>query len=125
VEADGFPHLHSFTAGLKRDHAAVINGLTMEHNSGAVEGAVSHLTLWIWFVNLFLFALVNCDEVTGSRLLERRSRAAWHRLAWERRPACPEGDRGRPGPRRSPLFVVGNGNAGEHPLSVFHPAVTS
>jgi hypothetical protein len=22
VGADGFPHLHSFTAGLKRDHAA-------------------------------------------------------------------------------------------------------
>lgn len=43
VESDDFPHLHSFTAGLKRDHAAVVNGLTMEHNSGAVEGAVSRL----------------------------------------------------------------------------------
>jgi transposase len=43
VEADDFPHLHSFTAGLKRDHAAVVNGLTMEHNSGAVEGSVSRL----------------------------------------------------------------------------------
>lgn len=43
VEADDFPHLHSFTAGLKRDHAAVVNGLTMEHSSGAVEGAVSRL----------------------------------------------------------------------------------
>nr|WP_279493573.1 ISL3 family transposase [Actinocrispum wychmicini] len=37
VEADDFPHLHSFTAGLARDRAAVVNGLTMEHNSGAVE----------------------------------------------------------------------------------------
>ncbi|MGC7100707.1 transposase [Amycolatopsis lurida] len=43
VEADDFPHLHSFTAGLKRDHAAVVNGLTLEHSSGAVEGAVSRL----------------------------------------------------------------------------------
>ncbi|TCO55721.1 ISL3 family transposase [Actinocrispum wychmicini] len=43
VEADDFPHLHSFTAGLARDRAAVVNGLTMEHNSGAVEGAVSRL----------------------------------------------------------------------------------
>ncbi|WP_218921934.1 transposase [Kibdelosporangium phytohabitans] len=43
VEADDFPHLHSFTAGLARDHAAVVNGLTMKHNSGAVEGAVSRL----------------------------------------------------------------------------------
>ncbi len=43
VEADDFPQLHSFTAGLTRDHAAVVNGLTMHHNSGAVEGAVSRL----------------------------------------------------------------------------------
>jgi transposase len=43
VEADDFPQLHSFTAGLTRDYAAVVNGLTMEHNSGAVEGAVSRL----------------------------------------------------------------------------------
>jgi transposase len=43
VEADDFPQLHSFTAGLTRDYAAVVNGLTMEHNSGAVEGAVSRV----------------------------------------------------------------------------------
>ncbi|SDX99557.1 Transposase [Saccharopolyspora shandongensis] len=43
VEADDFPQLHSFTAGLARDRTAVVNGLTMEHNSGAVEGAVSRL----------------------------------------------------------------------------------
>ncbi|HWO58960.1 MAG TPA: ISL3 family transposase [Umezawaea sp.] len=43
VEADDFSQLHSFTAGLVRDRAAVVNGLTMEHNSGAVEGAVSHV----------------------------------------------------------------------------------
>lgn len=43
VEADDFPQLHSFTAGLVRDRAAVVNGLTMEPNSGAVEGAVSRL----------------------------------------------------------------------------------
>lgn len=43
VEADDFPHPRSFTAGLKRDHAAVVNGLTMEHNPGAVEGSVSRL----------------------------------------------------------------------------------
>ena len=43
VEANDFPHLHSFTAELKRDYAAVVNGLTMEHNSGAVEGSVSRL----------------------------------------------------------------------------------
>ncbi|WP_052395511.1 ISL3 family transposase [Kutzneria sp. 744] len=37
VENDDFPELHSFAAGLKRDHAAVLNGLTMRHGSGAVE----------------------------------------------------------------------------------------
>ncbi|MET8763589.1 transposase [Lentzea sp. NPDC004782] len=39
VEADDLPQLHSFTAGLTRDRAAVVNGLTMKHNSGPVEGA--------------------------------------------------------------------------------------
>lgn len=43
VEADDLPHLHSFTAGLTRDYAAVVNGLTLQHNSGPVEGAVSRL----------------------------------------------------------------------------------
>ena len=43
VEADDFSELHSFTAGLKRDHAAVLNGLTLRHSSGAAEGAVGRL----------------------------------------------------------------------------------
>jgi transposase len=41
VEADDLPELHSFTAGLQRDHAAVLNGLTLPHSSGAVEGSVN------------------------------------------------------------------------------------
>lgn len=43
VEADELPELHSFTAGLKRDHAAVLNGLSLPHSSGAVEGSVNKL----------------------------------------------------------------------------------
>ena len=43
VDADDLPHLHSFTAGLRRDHAAVLNGLTMSHNSGMVEGTVNKI----------------------------------------------------------------------------------
>jgi transposase len=46
VEADGQPDLHSFTTGLKRDHAAVTNGLTMEHSSGAVEGNVNRIKVY-------------------------------------------------------------------------------
>ncbi|MFE9927688.1 ISL3 family transposase [Streptomyces sp. NPDC005533] len=41
VEADDLPTLHTFATGLRRDLAAVTNGLSMEHNSGAVEGAVT------------------------------------------------------------------------------------
>ncbi len=46
VEADDLPHLHSFAAGLKRDHAAVTAGLTLRHSSGPVEGNVNRIILW-------------------------------------------------------------------------------
>jgi transposase len=45
VEADDLPELHSYTAGLKRDHAAVLNGLTLPHSSGAVEGQVNRIKM--------------------------------------------------------------------------------
>jgi transposase len=45
VEADDQPNLHSFTTGLKQDHAAVLNGLTLPHNSGAVEGNVNRIKM--------------------------------------------------------------------------------
>ena len=40
VDACDLPHLHSFTRGIRRDQAAVTNGLTLDHSSGAVEGNV-------------------------------------------------------------------------------------
>ena len=43
VDADDLPALRSFATGLRNDHAAVINGLTMTHNSGGVEGNVNRL----------------------------------------------------------------------------------
>jgi transposase len=43
VEADDLPELRSFAAGIRRDLAAVINGLTLEHSSGAVEGNVTRV----------------------------------------------------------------------------------
>jgi transposase len=43
VEADDQPHLHSFTRGLRHDHDAVRNGLTLPWNSGTVEGNVNKL----------------------------------------------------------------------------------
>ena len=43
VETDDLPELRSLAAGMRRDLAAVINGLTLEHSSGAVEGNVTRV----------------------------------------------------------------------------------
>jgi Transposase len=40
VGRDDLPHLHSFTRGIRRDQAAVTNGLTLAYSSGAVEGNI-------------------------------------------------------------------------------------
>jgi hypothetical protein len=45
VEADGLPELHSYTNGLKRDHDAVLAGLTLPHSSGVVEGHVNRIEM--------------------------------------------------------------------------------
>ncbi|WTZ26651.1 ISL3 family transposase [Microbispora sp. NBC_01389] len=45
VDADDLPYLRSFTKGLRQDHAAVLNGLTLQHSSGAVEGNVNRLKM--------------------------------------------------------------------------------
>jgi transposase len=45
VEADDLPGLHSFTTGLRRDHQAVTNGLSLPYSSGAVEGTVNRIKM--------------------------------------------------------------------------------
>jgi transposase len=45
VEADDQPDLHSFARGLRRDHDAVLNGLTLPWSSGVVEGNVNRLKM--------------------------------------------------------------------------------
>jgi transposase len=45
VTADDQPDLHSFAAGLDRDHDAVLNGLTLPHSSGLVEGHVNRIKM--------------------------------------------------------------------------------
>ena len=45
VEADDQPDLHRFVNGLRRDEAAVRNGLTLAHSSGAVEGGVNRIKM--------------------------------------------------------------------------------
>ncbi|MFC4506635.1 MULTISPECIES: ISL3 family transposase [Streptomyces] len=46
VRADDVPGLHSFATGLCKDWDAVVQGLTSERSSGAVEGRVNHIILW-------------------------------------------------------------------------------
>ena len=45
VEADDQPDLHRFVNGLRRDEAAVRNGLPLPHSSGAVEGTVNRIKM--------------------------------------------------------------------------------
>lgn len=45
VDATGSPALQSFTTGLRRDLDAVTAGLTLEHNSGPVEGHVNRIKM--------------------------------------------------------------------------------
>ena len=47
IDATGSPALRSFTAGLRRDLDAVTAGLTLEHNSGPVEGHVNRIKMLI------------------------------------------------------------------------------
>jgi transposase len=45
VKADDQPELHSFVRGIETDYDAVRNGLTLTHNSGAVEGHVNRIKM--------------------------------------------------------------------------------
>jgi transposase len=46
VDADDLPDLHSFTTGIRRDHDAVLAGLSLPHSSGAVEGNVNRVKVF-------------------------------------------------------------------------------
>ena len=37
--------MQRFVTGLRRDHAAVLNGLTLTYSSGAVEGNVNRIKM--------------------------------------------------------------------------------
>jgi transposase len=45
VEIDDLPYLRSFVNGLRQDYTAVLNGLTLPHSSGAVEGNVNRIKM--------------------------------------------------------------------------------
>jgi transposase len=65
VRADDLPHLHSFANGLERDHAAVLNGLTLPNSSGAVEGKVCKIK----FLKRLMFGRANYDLLRKMALL--------------------------------------------------------
>ena len=45
IDTTDQPDLRSFTAGITRDHDAVLNGLTLHHSSGPVEGHVNRIKM--------------------------------------------------------------------------------
>jgi len=67
VDLDDLPHLHSFTNGIRRDQAAVTNGLTLAHSSGAVEGNVCRVKA----LKRQMFGRANLDLLRKRILLSR------------------------------------------------------
>ena len=67
VDLDDLPHLHSFTRGIRRDQAAVTNGLTLAHSSGAVEGNVCRIKA----LKRQMFGRANLDLLRKRILLSR------------------------------------------------------
>jgi transposase len=67
VEADDLPSLRSFTHGIRRDQAAVTNGLTLAHSSGAVEGNVCRIKA----LKRQMFGRANLDLLRKRILLSR------------------------------------------------------
>jgi transposase len=69
ADATGEPALRSFVTGLRADHDAVTNGLSLRCSSGSVEGHVNRIILW----NQFVKSLVGSHPgVVEERCLNRR-----------------------------------------------------
>ncbi len=81
VEADDQPDLHRFANGVRRDYEAVLNGLALEHSSGAVEGSVEGSVNRMKMIKRQMYGRA------GFELLRKRSS-----LPADPQPAC---DRGR------------------------------
>jgi transposase len=45
ADASGLPALQSFARGIRKDHDAVLSGLTLPWNSGKVEGTVNKIKM--------------------------------------------------------------------------------
>jgi transposase len=65
IDTDGEPALRSFVAGLRTDLDAVTAGLTLEHNSGPVEGAVNRIKM----IKRQMFGRANFDLLRKRVLL--------------------------------------------------------
>ena len=67
VEADTLIPLQRFATGLRRDYDAVRAGLTLEHNSGRVEGTVNKIKM----IKRQMFGRANFD-LLRTRVLHAR-----------------------------------------------------
>ena len=67
ARADDLPYLHTFANGLERDHAAVLNGLTLPYSSGAVEGNVNRVKM----IKRQMYGRANPDLLRKRILLAR------------------------------------------------------
>jgi len=67
VDLDDLSHLHSFARGIRRDQAAVTNGLTLDHSSGPVEGNVCRVKA----LKRQMFGRANLDLLRKRILLSR------------------------------------------------------
>jgi hypothetical protein len=67
VDLDDLPQLHSFTSAIRRHQAAVTNGLTLAHRSGAVEGNVCRIKA----LKRQMFGRANLDLLRKRILLSR------------------------------------------------------
>jgi transposase len=65
VRADDLPYLHTIANGVQRDHAAVLNGLTLPYSSGAAEGKVCKIKL----LKRLMFGRANYDLIRRMALL--------------------------------------------------------
>jgi transposase len=65
VAADDLPALHRLVASLRRDHAAVTNGLTLDYSSGQVEGTINRIKM----IKRQMFGRANFDLLRKRVLL--------------------------------------------------------
>ncbi|MFI6333256.1 transposase [Micromonospora chersina] len=108
VTADDQPDLHSFIAGLRRDHDAVLNGLTLPQSSGVVEGHVNRIKM----IKRQMYGRANLDLLRKRILLARQGQSRSRKMGQIQFPGGADSD----GDRRSL-----EGTVPRHPTAAMYP----